>query len=448
MTTAAPPPPLLQAHPLHQPLPAELIGRHHGWLTRYRTYPVFSRPWVLGRWRLWGPSWVLAMLMLAGGVAMAPPGERAWTMLAVPALQTLLPLAALPWLGLWVRRQGRPPAQEWRTLLLVYALALAALASAHRLGVTEPLKQWLAEQSGMVDANGKRRKVQMSVGVSVRAAGPGDPAAPAGAARSGQVDSGHDADTTDWNQTLIWTLLMAWLGGASGLWGWRREQAGLASLQREQALRQAQAARREAELQLSVLAAQVEPHFLFNTLAGVRSAITTDPSRASVMVDRLVDYLRASIPRLRSDGGAQATLGGQLEMVQAYLGLMAARMPRLQFSVDAPAELLAVPCPPWMLISLVENAVKHGVEPKIGPAHIQVSAQRTAAGDLAITVADDGVGFGGAGSTTSGTGLGLSNIRTRLQQMYAGRGGLTLTARTGGGVAATITLPADTTEPA
>ena len=102
-----------------------------------------------------------------------------------------------------------------------------------------------------------------------------------------------------------------------------------------------------------------------------------------------------------------------------------------------------------MLISLVENAIKHGVEPKIGPAQVQVSAARTAAGDLAITVADDGVGFGGAGShSTSGTGLGLSNIRTRLQQMYAGRGGLMLTARPGGGVAATITLPANTPEPA
>jgi hypothetical protein len=449
MTIAVPPSPLLQAHPLQQPLPAELIGRHHGWLTRYRTYPVFSRPWVLGRWRLWGPSWLVAMLVLAGGVAMAPIGERAWWMLAVPALQTLLPLALLPWLGLWVRRRGWPPAHEWRALLLVYAVALAATAGTQRLGTTEPVKQWLAEQSGMVDATGKRRKVHMSLGVSLRSAEPDSPPAGADAAKVVQGSSSPDIAHTDWSQILIWTLLTGWLGGASALWGWRREQAGLASLQREQALRQAQAARREAELQLSVLAAQVEPHFLFNTLAGVRSAIDTDPARASVMVDRLVDYLRASIPRLRSDGSAQATLGGQLEMVRAYLGLMAARMPRLQYSVDAPPDLLAAPCPPWMLISLVENAVKHGVEPKIGPAQVQVSAQRTAAGDLAITVADDGVGFGGAGNQqTSGTGLGLANIRTRLQQMFAGRGGLTLTARTSGGVAATITLPADAAEPA
>ncbi len=413
-------------------MPAELTGRAHGWFTQYRRYPVFSRRWITGRWRLWLPCWLLAMLVLAGGVAMAPPAERAWSMLVVPALQTLLPLAAVPWLGLWVRRQGWPAAREWQALVAVFVVAMALLAAAHHLGASEPLKQWLAEQSGMVDADGKRRRIQMSVGVSVRAQGTA--AAPA------EQDAGPTVDPHDWSQTLFWTVMMFWLAGGTALWGWRREQAALAALQREQALRQAQAARREAELQLSVLAAQVEPHFLFNTLAGVRSAIATDPARASLMVDRLVDYLRASIPRLRSDGSAQATLGGQVEMVRAYLGLMAARMPRLQYTVDLPSALQDAPFPPWMLISLAENAVKHGVEPKIGPALIQVHARRSADGALAVSVEDDGVGFGGS---TSGSGLGLANIRDRLQQMFPGHTGLTLAARPGGGVAATITLPAD-----
>lgn len=430
--------PISQA--LDQPLPAELAGRNHGWFTAYRAHPVFSRRWITGRWRLWGLGWLLAMLFLAGGVAMAPPAERAWTMLVVPGLQTLLPMVAVPWLGLWVRRQGWPAAREWQALVAVFVVAMALLAAAHRLGATEPLKQWLAEQTGMVDASGKRRKVKMLVGVSITAQ---EAASAPAAAPEHAHGSGPTVDATHWSQTLIWTALMFWLAGGSALWGWRREQAGLARLQSAQALRQAQAARREAELQLSVLAAQVEPHFLFNTLAGVRGAIASDPARASLMVDRLVEYLRASIPRLRSDGSAQATLGGQLDMVRAYLGLMSTRMPRLQFSVQAPAELLAAPCPPWMLISLVENAVKHGVEPKIGPATIQVSAGRTATGDLAITVADDGVGFS---DSASGSGLGLTNIRERLQQMFHGRGSLQLAARPGGGVVATLTLPADPQE--
>ncbi|HRD98472.1 MAG TPA: histidine kinase, partial [Rubrivivax sp.] len=87
--------------------------------------------------------------------------------------------------------------------------------------------------------------------------------------------------------------------GGAALWGWRRERAALAALAQSRELARAQAQRREAEMRLSVLAAQVEPHFLFNTLAGVRSAIATDPPRASEMIDRLVDYLRAAIPRLR-----------------------------------------------------------------------------------------------------------------------------------------------------
>jgi sensor histidine kinase YesM len=156
------------------------------------------------------------------------------------------------------------------------------------------------------------------------------------------------------------------------------------------------------------------------------------------MIDRLVEYLRAAIPRLRSDGAAEATIAGQFELARAYLGLMATRMPRLQFSVDAPVELREAHCPPLMLISLVENAVKHGVEPKIGPVRIDVTAARTDDGRLAITVADDGVGFGGQ---PVGSGLGLANIRERLAQLYGQRADLTLRARPGGGVAATLTLP-------
>jgi LytS/YehU family sensor histidine kinase len=124
--------------------------------------------------------------------------------------------------------------------------------------------------------------------------------------------------------------------------------------------------------------------------------------------------------------------------VRAYLALMATRMPRLRFDVQMPTALLDRPFPPWLLITLAENAVKHGVEPKIGPAQVRVSAEATADGGLAVTVADDGVGFGGS---TSGSGLGLANIRGRLQQMFGGQAGLQLAARPGGGVAATITLP-------
>jgi LytS/YehU family sensor histidine kinase len=280
----------------------------------------------------------------------------------------------------------------------------------------------------------------LAVGVSVITPDPQDAAASAAqAASSAQHADASTADDPDSPANhAAWALITFWLAGGSALWGWRRERDGLALLQRERELQRAQAERREAELKLSVLAAQVEPHFLFNTLAGVRSAIASDPARASEMIDRLVEYLRAAIPRLRSDGSAQATLGGQLELVRAYLGLMAARLSRLQYSVQVDAALLDAPCPPLMLISLAENAVKHGVEPKIGPVHIAVSARRTAGGALEITIADDGVGFGTA---PAGSGLGLANLRERLQQLYQGRATLALKARAEGGVAAVLTLP-------
>ena len=138
-------------------------------------------------------------------------------------------------------------------------------------------------------------------------------------------------------QWLVSVVAGPWLGGAMGLWTWGRQRQGLLAVAQARELARAQAQRRESQLHLSVLAAQVEPHFLFNTLAGLRSAIRTDPGRASDMIDRLVDHLRAALPRLRSDGGADATLGPQLKIVRAYLGLMRSRLPRLSFAIDAPA---------------------------------------------------------------------------------------------------------------
>jgi LytS/YehU family sensor histidine kinase len=232
--------------------------------------------------------------------------------------------------------------------------------------------------------------------------------------------------------------LIFWLAGGFALLAYFPQQRRLAEAQRRRELAAAQAARREAELKLSVLAAQVEPHFLFNTLAGVRGAVASDPARAVTLIDRLADYLRLTIPRLRADAqAAGATLGGQLEIVEAYLALIHARLPRLAYSVQVTPELAAARFPPLMLISLAENAVKHGIEPKVGPARIEVTAQRE--GDaLVVAVCDDGVGFAATGS---GAGLGLANIRERLVQIYGDRAALTLTARDSGGVCATISVP-------
>ncbi|MCW5612947.1 MAG: histidine kinase [Rubrivivax sp.] len=423
---------------LDEPLPDELTGRGHGWLTAYRRYPVFGPTWARERLRRVGLTVVTTMALLIG-LSMLAEGLAPWAAISQVVISILLPLALGPWLGSRVRlaaaRRGWSPRAEGAGLAAAVLVSIVAVAAFGEWGA-EPVKQQVAEWTGQVDESGQRRRLALMIGVTIRQAD-----AEAGAGRGGEPTSASPRGTApSINTHVAHALLSFLLAGGLALARWRREREGLAALARQRELARAQAAQREAELRLSVLAAQVEPHFLFNTLAGVRSAIATDPGRASEMVDRLVDYLRAAIPRLRSDGGAAATLGSQLEIVQAYLGLMAARMPRLQWSVDVAPELRALPFPPLMLISLAENAVKHGVEPKIGPAQVGVQARRTDDGRLAVTVADDGAGFGASGG---GGGLGLVNIRDRLQQMYGGRAALELRSRPEGGVAATITLPID-----
>jgi len=418
---------------LDAPLPAELAGRSQGWLTRYRRFPVFSPPWTRGRLRTLGPIALGTLLVAALPLAVPRPDTVPLGGLLQLTVQLLLPLVLGPALCTWVRRQGWDDKREWAALVGALVLVVLTLFAFHNL-LAEPMKQKVAEWMGQVDAEGKRKKVQVAIGVSITS--PDDPASsPARAGAPGEVPP-----SVHLMNTLSSGALTFFLGGGAGLFAWRRERAGLAALARERELARAQAERREAELRLSVLAAQVEPHFLFNTLAGVRSAIATQPARAAEMIDRLVDYLRASIPRLRSDGGAAATLGGQLDIVRAYLALMALRMPRLAFDIRAPEALLAAPFPPLMLISLAENAVKHGAEPKIGPVRIELDAARLEDGRLEVSVADDGAGFGGGGA---GGGLGLANIRERLAQMYGPRAALTLRERPGGGVVASIIVPTE-----
>lgn len=429
------PPPWPQA--LEQRLPAEVAGSGHGWFTRYRAFPVFSAGWVRGRLLAFGLPGALLAAVVIFLLLEAPRQDIPWGGLLNLAVQLWLPLLLGPWLGHCVRRWQLPPAQEWWCLVGVMVLMVAGMLAFHQW-LSEPVKQFVAERTGMVDEQGRRRRVLLSVGISIIT-----PEQQASAASSGPHPDTADGDAglppmVRLTNGISSAMLTFWLAGGAALWGWRREREGLQALAQARELARAHAERREAEMRLSVLAAQVEPHFLFNTLAGVRSAIATDPPRASEMIDRLVDYLRAAIPRLRTDGGAQATLGGQLEIVRAYLGLMAARMPRLSFHIDAAPELLAAPCPPLMLISLAENAVKHGVEPKIGPVQVRISARRAADGGLDLVVADDGAGFG---NQTAGSGLGLANVRHRLQQIYQGRASLTLKARPEGGVAATLHLP-------
>ena len=187
---------------------------------------------------------------------------------------------------------------------------------------------------------------------------------------------------------------------------------------------------------LSLLHAQVEPHFLYNTLASAQVLTRTDPVRADEMLGNLITYLRYSLPRTED---SLSTLGVELERARAYLEILQIRMgARLSLQIDVPESLKSLPFPPMMLQTLVENAIKHGLEPKPGGGGIWILA-RTTDGGIAVTVADDGRGFSAEGA---GTGIGLKNIRERLRLAYGNAARFAIVANFPSGVAATITVPA------
>ena len=186
---------------------------------------------------------------------------------------------------------------------------------------------------------------------------------------------------------------------------------------------------------LNLLQAQVEPHFLYNTLANAQVLARTDPPRADQMLGHLIQYLRHSLPR---EHGSLSTLGEELERAGAYLEILKIRMgARLELKVEVPEELKALQLPSMMLQTLVENAIKHGLEPKPGGGTVWILA-RCIDDHATVTVADDGQGFG---SATGGTGIGLKNLRERLQLTYGGRASFALVSNFPSGVAATLTLP-------
>ncbi len=193
--------------------------------------------------------------------------------------------------------------------------------------------------------------------------------------------------------------------------------------------------RRVLEAELQLMQAQIEPHFLFNTLATVRRLNRVEPASGERMLEGLKHYLRAALPQFRAGG---TTLGKEFELARAYLDVLQIRMGgRLRVSATLPAELVDVEFPSMMLVTLVENAIKHGLGRSPAGGAIVVSAQRSAV-TLTVSVADTGVGF----QASSGSGIGLANIRSRLQALYGPRATLELAANDPTGVVATIRIEA------
>jgi signal transduction histidine kinase len=224
---------------------------------------------------------------------------------------------------------------------------------------------------------------------------------------------------------------------------------GLHSFATREQLAQEAAARSEAqrlavESQLRLLRAQLEPHMLFNTLANLRSLVREDVDRAESMIDQLIVYLRSALAASQTESVA---LSREFAQLRAYLDIMALRMgPRLSFRLELPAALEAITVPPMLLQPLVENAIKHGLEPKVGPGSIEVVARAMPAG-IEIRVSDSGLGLpadedDSPSARPASTSYGLKHVRDRLQAVYGSEARLSLERRAPAGVSAVVFIPA------
>ncbi len=262
----------------------------------------------------------------------------------------------------------------------------------------------------------------------------------------------------DWLAVVSWkhlafvSLLLLIIGGIMGLGGlafWLiavsilikslaggKHKAELAALAAASRADMEALERRALEAEMAALQAQIEPHFLFNTLALIGQLIASQPQQAAQVHADLIRYLRSAMPQMRQQG--MGSLGQQIELSRAYLNIMQARMQqRLQFQIDLPETLAIEAFPSMMVQTLVENAIKHGLEPSTEGGTIHIYA-RLQDGFILVSVSDNGVGL----DMHADEGIGLSNIRERLRVLYQGQASLYAEIPEGGGASFTLRIPA------
>lgn len=220
---------------------------------------------------------------------------------------------------------------------------------------------------------------------------------------------------------------------------WNRARLQILKAEAEAEKARAAAVEKQAmQAQLQMLQAQIEPHMLFNTLANLQALIAVDPPRAQHMLEQLIQYLRATLSSSRAD---MTTLAHEFSLMEAYLGLMQVRMgSRLRYTLDLPDTLQGVMLPPMLLQPLVENAIKHGLEPKIDGGEVIVRAARQK-NTLILTIADSGLGLDAVPASKDSTHVGLANTRERLRALYGDRASFALNPNTPSGVIVDIRIP-------
>jgi hypothetical protein len=406
-------PPLMTGpfYPLNRALPPDVAAGEAALIKFYQKYQAFSWAWAWRRTVVFGAVGLLAGFSF--GTSHGLSVKVAWEGLAVGAacsLANIVLVGAGPMLAALVR-QARWSRSLERALIVAAVIVGMLLAwSASELAS--------AFHDHLMAAHGRH-------GVKAAASAPDFHKLVSQA-----IDVGTD----------LFILFIA--NGGLALATYFAEPKRWAEHRRRVELEKASAQKNEADLRLTVLQAQVEPHFLFNTLASVRSLVGTDPQRATRTIDALAQYLRATLPRLRAEAGlASSTLGEQFDLCASYLELMKVRLgDRLRVDIQLPPELRPVPFPPLLLISLVENAITHGVELKPGVTQVTLAARVIGASDrgqLEVRVEDDGAGL----ELGMGEGTGLANVRAQLRTLFSSAASFELAGRESGGVIARLILP-------
>jgi sensor histidine kinase YesM len=394
---------------LNEPLPAEVFESGADPWIGYRAFPTYSGQWFWRRTALFAPFVsgvaLLQSLLIGVSVRSAPLG---WLTAAVGVPIWIAIVTAGPAFAAVVRHRHLPI--RWERLGIVIAIVAGLAVSS--------FGQHLANEFS---------RAYLLPAYALYFSGAGPP---------------HADFAIVWLIRSVSGTIFFCLGGGLALWTYFREQSTWRDALRARELERLRQEKHEADLRLTVLQAQVEPHFLFNTLASIHSLIRPDPTRAEATIEALVDHLRITMPKFRADiGSTHSTLAQQIEVCSSYLAVMKVRMGnRLRYTVEVPENLRAHPFPPLMLISLVENAIKHGIEPSPSGGNIVMSASVEVHGDsqqLAVSVTDDGVGL----RTGAGGGLGLNNIREQLAARFREQGALIIRGRTVGGAIATIRVP-------
>ena len=398
-----------RTYPLRQKLPAEvLVGGNAVW-SRYRQYPVFGLRWLLGRSLLFCGVIAVVAAFIGMGTGVVAQDVGVAVKVAITEFIVFSSMATLgPALATAVRHRAWPLSRERKAVVIAVLIGMVLSFFIDRLGssyIEQLIKPGL-EAAGLSMNPPTPPPWVKAIGLAINVA------------------------------ALV--VIYGLFGGGLALRAYFSEHRRWDEHHHVRELNALESRVHEADLRLGVLQAQVEPHFLFNTLASVRALVRQDPAQAEATLDALVDFLRATIPKLREDRGLHATLGQQLDLCSSYLALMQVRMGgRLTYDVRADEALRAAPFPPSLLITLVENAIKHGIEPRPGPGRIEIDAVRD--GDaLRVQVRDDGAGL----QPGLSTGVGLANVREQLAARYGARAAFVLSpAAEGRGVCAEIRVP-------